>query len=959
MTRTFSTVYTVILAMVMVGVIFGIFTDSRNSILIKEMVYVAGGALAALLGGILVLKGTLCFQERIPRYFLPLLAAVIIYSSLRHVTGCGSVNGPFTIMMLLSLSVLTVTGLLFVDARGFRLLTGILLISSAILFIYAAMQWQGVTLFPWDANLTRSGRSTGSLGNANLLGGFASAMLPLGVTALIILKKPSKLVRYLSAGLFGILAVLAVISSGTRGSLLGLTAGCGFMAFWYIRKYRISLRATLPVLLILAAVLAATALPMSSRLAELDPDAEEQGTLQVRKLIWSGALAVFADNPLFGHGPGSFQILYPAHRSPDYSILGVSHNTLHAHCEYLEILVDLGITGLLFWGAIAFLTFKKLRDAGPLRAAAFAGIAAMLVEALVSVHLRWPPTAWLFSFFAMLSMSADVKPVKTGFRKIPLGAALVLSAVFLSAGFVKDYVPAMKSSRLIFMGKDYFLNRTESAMQNAYSAAEQWRSTGDPGALDAALSSWSVAVSCADSSVYYSRLGTEAYSADLGSWYALGSAHLTRYMILQPPFPAMQEALEYSGSEVPYTKEELQAELESGMEAYDFLVSMAPNYAEVHNNLALGYSNMGLVDKALEELYNSYRLHGHRRNDYYQQAVSLLPLSDGSAAGCTLIFHHTIRGYMPGVSEERRQSMLRNIGSCVSLIYSSLPDKIDSLKVVFTEIAESEFGPEEAAPIAELVQSGQPGTLFRWWSNGEYEAEDAADFRNTYLVTLAQCVFAGSAFPGELPAEKEFYTLPLEILKDSGFSRECFDWVMRVLLYQIEIDRNLDTAFTLASSSRFSENVSEEVIDRLNQVREASGGSRTALRNGEEMPWLDGSLPDLLSDTLQVLEQQDSLESTWYEMEFEMTFLFLSSYWWDYQIFSRSQNQYLLDRAFYCRDMIMTLNPDSWQGRISAAIQRTMDKSALFMGSQSSSQLEQLKGDLVEGVERALEPVPE
>ena len=958
MTKTFSMVYTVILALVMIGVVFGILTDSRNSILIKEMIYVAGGALASLLGGILVLRGSFCFKGRISGYFLASLAAVILYSSLRHVTGLGSVNGPFTLMMLVSLSVLAVTGLLFVEIKGLRLLSGILLASSAILFVYALMQWQGVNIFQWDAALTRSGRSTGSLGNPNLLGGFASALVPLGITVFIMWKKPSRPLKYISAGLFTILAVLAVISSGTRGSILGLTAGCGFMAFWYIRKYRISPKATLPVLLILAAVLAAAALPMSSRLSELDPGAEEQGTLQVRKLIWSGALAVFADDPLFGHGPGSFQILYPEHRSPYYNILGVSHNTLHAHCEYLEILVDLGITGLLLWGSVAFFAFRKLPAAGPLQAAAFAGLAAMLAEAFVSVHLRWPPTAWLFSFFAMLSMASDVRPEKTGLRNIPLGAALILSSVFLSFGFVNHYLPAMESSRLVFMGKDIFLNRTESAMQTAYSAADQWRSTRDPGALDAALSNWSYASSCADSSVYYSGLGTEVYPYDLGSWYALGSAHLTRYMIMKPPSPAMQEALEYSGRAVPYTEEELQAELESGMDSYSTLVSMAPNYAEVHNNLALGYSNMGLVDLALDELYRAYMLHGHRRSDYFQQAVSLLPISDGSVSGCALIFHYIIKGYQPDAPAERQAELLHNIGSYVSFIYSSIPDQRDSLAAVLTDIAESEFDPEAAAPIVELIQAGQPGSLISWWNNGDREAADASSLQDTYLSTINLCAYTGCAFPGGLSSEREFYTFPMEVLKESGFSRESFEWTLKVLLNQIEIDRNLDAAFTLASSSRFSGNVSDEVMDRLDQIREASGGSRTALRSGIEMPWLDGSLPDLISDTLQVLEQQDSLNSAWYEMEFEMTYLFLSSYWWDYQIFSWSQNEYLLERAFYCRDMIKALNPDSWQGRVSMAIQRTEEKAAVFM-FHVSPQLEQLKGDLVAGVERLPAPPPE
>lgn len=957
MSRTLSLTFSILLAAVMVGVIFGILTDSRNSILVKEMVYVAGGALASLIGGILVLRGTVCFSRRLRGNFLLFLTAVILYSVVRHLTGFGSVNGPFTILMLLSLSALTVTGVLFVNRDGFRLLTTVLLSCSGILFVYAIMQWQGMNVFQWDAALTRSGRSTGSLGNPNLLGGFASALVPLGFTVLITWKRFSKGLRYAFASLFTVLAVVAVIASGTRGSLLGVAAGCIFMAVWYIRKYGVRLKAAVPVLLLLAAILTATSLPMSSRLSELDPDAEEQGTLQVRKLIWSGALSVFADNPVFGHGPGSFQILYPEHRNPDYSLLGVSHNTLHAHCEYLEILVDLGIVGLILWGAVVFFAVKSLRNADPLRAAAFAGIVAMLAEALVSVHLRWPPTAWLFAFFATLFLAGEVEPRGIEHkRRIFLGSGLILASAALSWGFFYHYLPAMESSRLVFMGKDVYLNRTESAMQNAYSAALQWQNTADERALNAALNSWSYAENCADSSVYYSRLGTEVYPNDLGSWYALGSAHLTRYMVMRPPVTAMQEAIDYAGYGYPCTDQQLAEELDLGMEAYYRLVSMAPNYAEVHNNLALGFSNMGQVDQALEELNLAYELHGHRRGDYHQQAISLLPLSEGSFAGCTLVFHHLVTMFDPEVQGERRRAKLADIASFVSLIYGTLPEQRDSLAEVFQEIAVNELGPEQASDLIEVVRTETPRDIYDWWTAEDTTVGTLEELSGIYLPTLARFPFAGNCFPGQLPGERSFYTIPADVFANEGFSALSFDGAMEALLYQIEVDRNLDAAYTLALSSRFSGSVSQKTVDDLNRVREAVGGSRTALRSGIEAPWLEGSLPGRLSDTLQSLQQQDSLESAWYEMELEMTFLVLSSYWWDYQIFSWSQNQYLLERAFLCRDRIRDLNPSSWQSRVSTILERTSQRAALFTSHQRQPQLDQLESDLAGGLERAAPP---
>ncbi len=946
-----SVALAVVLAAVMLGVIFGVLTDSRNSILIKEIFYVAGGSLAALLGGILLISGVPAHVDRLPRFLFPALASVILLTLLRHFTGIASVNGPFTFLMLLSLSVITFAGVLYLDRRELVYLTGLLVASSFLLFLYAVLQWQGVNIFQWDASLTRSGRSAGSLGNPNLLGGFASAVLPLGVSALLVWKKPGKTLRYLLAALFTAGSVAAVIASGTRGSLLGLAGGSVFITVWYIRRSGSSGKKLIPAALILGAVLAAAALPMSSRLSELDPGAEEQGTLQVRKLIWSGALSVFAESPLIGHGPGSFQILYPEHRDPEYSILGVSHNTLHAHCEYLEILVDLGLLGLVLWGAVLWFAAGALRRADALGAGAFAGLCAMLTEGLVSVHLRWPPTAWLFSFLAMIALSSAGERAVRRFKSLPRGIFLLLASFALIGGLFLHYIPAARSSELVFMGKDVFLNRTEAAMRNAYAAATQWHSTGDPGALEATLNYWSQAEAYADSAVDYSIRGTLAYPEDLGSWYALGSAHLTRYMVMKPPVQAVTAALDHAGIPNALTEEMLDHELELGMAAYDSLVRKAPNYAEVHNNLALGYSNMGRVDQALEELYLAYRLHAHRRADYFQQAVSLLPLSQGSPSGCSLVFSHVLGGFNAQGIDQRLERKLESLENHLSFIYASLPDRCDSLREEFAQIALEELPCGIAEQVEDRVRCVSPGQVFRWYIPGDISGTPAEILEQCATACQAAAI-AGAPFPGTFPSERAFYILPVELLSQAGYSDETWNAAMEVFVNQIQIDRNLDAAYTLMMSDRFSEKVPSGVRNGIDQVRTALGGSRTALREGLDHPWLPGSLPGLLSDTLHALQQNDSLNGKWFVLEMELTFQVLSSYWWDYQIFSWPQNQYLLERVFHCRDRVMQLEPDRWRNEVSQVIDRVAERSRFFTGPSVSPQLDQLQGDLISGAAR-------
>ncbi len=947
-----SGAFSVILVVIMLGVLFGVLTDSRNSILVKEIVYVAGGALTSILAGILLLMRKPGSYNRIPRIPLVLFSTLILFSVFRHFTGLHSVNGPFTIFMLLSLFMLVVSSTPFLDRKGLRFFTGALIIASAVVFVYAILQWQGINIFQWDAGLTRSGRSTGSLGNPNLLGGFASALVPLGVVRILTLEKRTLLVKRSLAAFFTALAILAIIASGTRGSLIGLVAGCAFLLVWYIKCMKPDSRKLFTVLVLFILVTAAVTVPMISRLTELDPSEEDQGTLEVRKVIWSGALAVFLDSPFTGHGPGSFQILFPEHRNPDYSLLGVSHNTLHAHCEYLEILVDLGLVGLVLWALIVFFTAKSTGKLSPLRAAALAGILAMLAEALVSVHLRWPPTAWLFAVLVMILLAGKEKPVKPGKIVVPGAVVLFAAAAVLIYGLLFHYLPSARSSEMVFRGKDMYLNRTDAALNDAYSAANQWSASGDQAALNTAVNAWSYAHACADSAVYFSSEATITYPYDLGGWYALGSAHLTRYMVMNPPLASLRSALELAGCMPDYTDREMQDELSAGMAAYDRLVSMAPNYAEVHNNLALGYSNMGDTGKSLEELYYSFRIHGHRRNDYTQQALSLFPLCPGSISGAGLIVHENIASFSEISESYKFESRCSDLRSTLSWIYHLQPDNADTLSILFQEIADMETTGDLNEAVTSVLNSDFSVHPFDLWYSGHLRELEDQEAMQQLIAMSKEGFFKGSFCPGVLPEDREYYTWPAEVCFRSGMDLDLFRELLEVLQFQIALDIKLDETFTLSWSQRFVSSTPEEVLQHLDQVRNALGGSRVAMREGQSMPWLSGSLASLVSDSLHALQLADPLNSVWYEMELELDFLMVSSYWWEYNIFAASQNQYLLDRIFYCRNSIRDLNPGSWQQKTVFVLDGVIQRIRPLISDGCPATVQLLRDDLVSGAAR-------
>ena len=90
-------------------------------------------------------------------------------------------------------------------------------------------------------------------------------------------------------------------------------------------------------------------------------------TLQVRFEIARGAAMLLAESPVFGHGPGQFQVQYPRHRSQreiedsSYGRKFVSE-VRTAHDDWIELLVDGGIPALVVFAWMLFALQRGMRD---------------------------------------------------------------------------------------------------------------------------------------------------------------------------------------------------------------------------------------------------------------------------------------------------------------------------------------------------------------------------------------------------------------------------------------------------------------------------------------------------------------------------------------------------------------------------------------------------------------------
>ncbi len=221
---------------------------------------------------------------------------------------------------------------------------------------------------------------------------------------------------------------------------------------------------------------------------------------------------------------------------------------MHAHCEYLEILVDTGILGLAAWGlligGILWLGYKRF-DELPLRdrlylGGAMLGVVALLGQNLVCVNLRWATTP--FYFYQFLGLIVAYR-----------GAA---SSVRL-AWPVRLALPAVLLAGLWFLTLQPF--RSEIALKR--------------GADLQARAAWSDSL-----------------------------PHLQTAIALWPANARARYYLAYSHFNLgDYAKAE---------EAYRDLQHYSPDYAQIHWNLAAIYLNRGDWDAAIAEYREQQQIGG-------------------------------------------------------------------------------------------------------------------------------------------------------------------------------------------------------------------------------------------------------------------------------------------------------------------------------------------------------------
>jgi len=195
--------------------------------------------------------------------------------------------------------------------------------------------------------------------------------------------------RTLLLALIGLPALGCLFWSGSKGGwllllLLGLIA---LLQLKFERKWKIAL-----VTVVLLGGLAGFAVRYSGYF--------QKGATSVsaRFDYWRAAVQTAGENPVFGTGPGTFEIPYHKIKRPEAEMARLTHN------DYLQQASDSGVPGFIFYAAFIvgglIWTGRRVVRTGGLPFAIWLGVLGWALQSLMEFGLYIPALAWLA--FALL-----------------------------------------------------------------------------------------------------------------------------------------------------------------------------------------------------------------------------------------------------------------------------------------------------------------------------------------------------------------------------------------------------------------------------------------------------------------------------------------------------------------------------------------------------------------------------
>jgi len=207
---------------------------------------------------------------------------------------------------------------------------------------------------PDSFSIGRFMRAYGTFEQPNPYAGYLGMLLPLAL-GILLTRPASGLRKYLLAT--GLLALLGVAMSLSRGAWMGIGLALGLMAVLWSSRSRLVLGSIVLGATPVAVLLFLNLLPaeVTARLVTIldyfrfidvrqETITPENFAVLERVAHWQAALDMIGSNPLFGVGAGNYPAAYE-----DFMVGGWVEPLGHAHNFYLNVAAEMGIPALLVY----------------------------------------------------------------------------------------------------------------------------------------------------------------------------------------------------------------------------------------------------------------------------------------------------------------------------------------------------------------------------------------------------------------------------------------------------------------------------------------------------------------------------------------------------------------------------------------------------------------------------------
>lgn len=299
-------------------------------------------------------------------------------------------------------------------------------------------------------------RVSATLGNAIYLGAYG--MFLFFLAALLFMRETSRQWKW-GVVVMGILGVIGVFISGTRGALLGFVAGVGVL--WILYMILLQKGSRLKRVLVGGFVISIVCVSLIGIFRETTfvqqiptigrlVNTGVTGTATTRIMAWGIAVESFVEKPIFGWGPSNFFYAFNKYYRPEFLRFGFVETWFdNAHSGFFNTLAVQGVLGIISYMGLFLVPivvlFRRFRDKLVDTPVFTIGVAFLVAHFVQQFFVFENPTSFLYFFFwlAFLNVVTQKKPASVD-EPVRVSPAVAAGVFLIAVGviFITNVQPA-------------------------------------------------------------------------------------------------------------------------------------------------------------------------------------------------------------------------------------------------------------------------------------------------------------------------------------------------------------------------------------------------------------------------------------------------------------------------------------------------------------------------------------